>query len=165
MRRVETVPGRRRALPAPLFRRVGMGGGRPERGRGRSALRHATFSMKEDAVYDEDVVYLNRARAANIVSGLFAAVGALLVADALGAPPVLAVVAASVLIILVSLTDRVGAIWALVFPSGLLFIVVLFLQVYAFRFVYGLSVCDTIARILFLSAAYVAALYAFGRRL
>jgi len=125
---------------------------------------HTISLMKGGAAYDEDVIYLDRARAVNIISGLFAAMGALLVADALGAPLVLAVVAVSVLIILVSLTNRVGAIWALVFPSALLFIVVLFLQAYAFRLVYGLSVCDTIARILFFSAAYAAALYVFGRR-
>jgi len=131
----------------------------------RGAHYYITFFMKEDVAYDEDVIYLNRARAVNIVSGLFAAAGALLVADALGAPLVLAVVAASALIILVSLTDRVGAIWALVFPSGLLFVVVLFLQDYAFRFAYGLSVCESIARLLFFAAIYVAVLYIFGRRI
>jgi len=120
--------------------------------------------MSGDAAYDEDVLFLDRARAVNIISSIFVAIGVLLVADALGAPLVLALTAVSVLIILVSLTNRVGAIWALVFPSAILFIVTLFLQVYAFRFVYGLSVCGTTARILLFSAAYVAVLYAFGRR-
>jgi len=111
-------------------------------------------------VVDEDILYLDRARAFNIVTNLFAIVAMLLAAGPQTMAIALAVVAASALIIVISFTQHVGAIWFSVLPT-----VIIFSYIVPAFYLTELPLLDALARLLFIYATYAMIAFIFSKML
>jgi len=111
-------------------------------------------------VVDEDILYLDWARAFNVVTNLFAIVAMLLAAGPQTVAIALAVVATSALIIVISFTQHVGAIWCLVLPT----VIIISYIVPAF-YLTELPFFDALARLLFIYATYAMIMFIFSKML
>jgi len=109
--------------------------------------------MNKNAIHEDDSLYLDRARAANIVTNLFTIVALLQIANPQNAPVVLVMLVASVLIIVISLTKHVTAIWISILPSAILFTMLVPL------YINELPTFDALVRLLIIYAAYVAVMF------